>query len=1124
MNIQMLLRRLALSAALVGVTATSARGEDIDIFAAGNGSAGGVANVLLIIDNAANFSANASEFRCSISPAGVVDTTGNGQFPTQLDGKASAVEQCALYSALQKLRADAVAAAAANKPNREFNIAVMGFNDNSIKSIRINGATPTVTFGRDCVGSVGGCLMMPFTRFNNTNAPAILDWIRNWDDNNSGIGDPYIVKTNNNANGAVMQEAWAYLYGRKGVSGRDYSSIAPPENCGGKSIIFVGNAYNVNASPGDRTNNSESPRLPFEGTASDTAKNASPAATPKQREIIRDSFRTICEPNKLEVLKDDEGRGIYALNWAAYMRAQGVVTFSIGILGPNCSAEYAAHLEKLGSLEVGGGGFFPTTNFTQLTAAFSTAINQIIAVNTAFASVSLPVSVNTQGAFLNQVFIGQFRPDQLFLPRWFGNLKQYRMAEMSNSLRLVDSVGTAAINTVTGFIDGCARSYWGPVSANSYWPATYPANCVTAFSTLSAAAASDASAQSDTPDGGIVEKGGQAFVLRNITPANRNAKTCTSASNCVPGSLTDFSSSVGAVTSAVPAGTAGPAITSADLVDWARGLNVRGEIDKGLTVMRPSVHGDVVHSRPVAVNYGTDDAPNIVVFYGANDGFLRAVNGNQTAASVYGSTSYPPGAELWSFMPFEFYSKLPRLFYNSQGISLPTGSNDGRAAKDYGMDGAVTAFQGSVTRISGTVNVSGNKKYLFATMRRGGRAIYAFDVTSPASPSLLWRKGCDSMTSDTGCSTGFTALGQTWSAAKTMYAAGYDSGNNPLVIMGGGYDPACEDVDSGTTTANFRNRGCTGTSASSLKGNRIFVLDGIDGSVVREFTTDRGVIGDVTIVAGSDGKARYAYAADLGGNVYRLTFTGASTAWTIRKIAELGCDDPSVTGCAALNTSRKFMFAPSVVTADGGLTYNILLGSGDREKPVRSFLATQSVQNYFFMLKDKPTQADWFDSEATLTGCGVGKALLCLRSLTSITAGVKPTDAALSAKKGWYLGLVSGEQVVTSALTLFGVTTFSTSQPPVTSTTTCTADLGTTLVYNVNYQNAFSATNEALPYARVNGGGLPPSPVGGLVLIDGKKVPFCIGCRAESPLESKRAGVLSDTLKPVGRSYWFIKQ
>ena len=33
-------------------------------------------------------------------------------------------------------------------------------------------------------------------------------------------------------------------------------------------------------------------------------------------------------------------------------------------------------------------------------------------VNTVFASVSLPVSVNTEGTYLNQIYIGMFRPDR----------------------------------------------------------------------------------------------------------------------------------------------------------------------------------------------------------------------------------------------------------------------------------------------------------------------------------------------------------------------------------------------------------------------------------------------------------------------------------------------------------------------------------------------------------------------------------------------------------------------------------------------------------------------------------------------------------------------------------------
>ena len=48
-------------------------------------------------------------------------------------------------------------------------------------------------------------------------------------------------------------------------------------------------------------------------------------------------------------------------------------------------------------------------------------------MNSVFASASLPVSVNTQGTFLNQVYIGVFRPDADALPRWPGNLKQYKL-------------------------------------------------------------------------------------------------------------------------------------------------------------------------------------------------------------------------------------------------------------------------------------------------------------------------------------------------------------------------------------------------------------------------------------------------------------------------------------------------------------------------------------------------------------------------------------------------------------------------------------------------------------------------------------------------------------------------
>src|SRR4029079_14864922 len=103
-------------------------------------------------------------------------------------------------------------------------------------------------------------------------------------------------------------------------------------------------------------------------------------------------------------------------------------------------------------------------------------------------------------------------------------------------------------------------------------------------------------------------------------------------------------------------------------------------------------------------------------------------------------------------------------------------------------------------------------------MRRGGRIVYAFDVTTPGTPSLLWAKGCPNLTNDSGCNTDYAGLGQTWASLKTAYASGYGSGKSPLLIMGGGYDN-CEDFDA--LTAGGANNNCTSTS----KGNRVYVVD-----------------------------------------------------------------------------------------------------------------------------------------------------------------------------------------------------------------------------------------------------------------------------------------------------------
>ena len=104
--------------------------------------------------------------------------------------------------------------------------------------------------------------------------------------------------------------------------------------------------------------------------------------------------------------------------------------------------------------------------------------------------------------------------------------------------------------------------------------------------------------------------------------------------------------------------------------------------------MRPSAHGDVVHSRPVAIDFRGNpaiDPAKVVVFYGGNDGVLRAINGNRSV----NIGSVTAGKEMWAFTPPEFYPQIKRLRDNNTQISFkgnPTTSPT-PLPKPYGMDG-----------------------------------------------------------------------------------------------------------------------------------------------------------------------------------------------------------------------------------------------------------------------------------------------------------------------------------------------------------------------------------------------------------------------------------------------------
>jgi type IV pilus assembly protein PilY1 len=458
-------------------------------------------------------------------------------------------------------------------------------------------------------------------------------------------------------------------------------------------------------------------------------------------------------------------------------------------------------------------------------------------------------------------------------------------------------------------------------------------------------------------------------------------------------------------------------------------------------------------------------------------------------------------------------------------------------------------------------------------MRRGGRRVYAFNVTSPGSPSLKWRAGCPFLDSDLGCdSADLTPIGQTWSTAQVILTEGYLNSADPptpkpLALLGGGYD-TCEDKEP--------------NDCSSPKGKRVFVFDADNGNLLTTLNTERSVAADITVLdSGGNGRVDLAYVVDTGGNLYRINIgTAAPEDWTITPVAALGCDEPP---CEAGTLNRKFLSAPEVVVTQH---YNaVLVGSGDREHPLPTSQAME-VDNAFFMVKDKPADPSWLESERG--NCG-DEPVICIgadannSSLLKIEPeGASPTNAELTAKKGWYLAFGEdtpkvehhGEQVVTSAVVLGGIVYFSTHTPtlqgsanadtdgdgvpdsvdlcPATpggehvnadgcaedQTESC-ASLGTTRGYAVNFITGGSPDGTTQRFDEFVGGGLPPSPVGGVVELDEpadgdgnddsstthRLVPFIIGGRQldgsfSSGLEGQRPDI--DLSGVRSRTYWFL--
>lgn len=720
-------------------------------------------------------------------------------------------------------------------------------------------------------------------------------------------------------------------------------------------------------------------------------------------------------------------------NWsdeyARFMSTKGINTFAIDVR-PNDNGQGPGNTKLLESMAVHGDGkYYAAHELGDLNTALGSALDEMQAVNSVFAATALPVSVNVRGTFLNEVYMAVFRPDAEAGPRWFGNLKLYQfIVNSNNELVLADANEQPALSS-SGFINNSVTSFW--TQDSDYW----------AFDPRG-----EPESASDAPDGPIVEKGGTAQMQRD-TWLSRNLYTCTT--GCSAGSSlsgTPFADSNAQITTAALG--AADATERELLIDWVHGADNTSIPERDATGVRPSLHGDVVHSRPAVVNYnrsGTDT--DIAVFYGANDGVFRAIRGGKNLADS--------GEELWGFVAPEFFGKLKWLRDNDPVMNVPSDPDDSDGNKPYFMDGNVSVHVHDANDDGRIVADDGDKAWLFITMRRGGDFIYALDVTVPETPRFLWQR-------DAG-DTGYGELGQTWSEAKVAMV-NVSGTLTPVLIMGAGYDANAEDRLPALAPA--KGRGVLIIEAET--GDVIWQVgpspSGASHNVtVADMTSN--IAADLTVIdRNRDGSADRIYAVDTGANVWRIDIGDANPAnWAVHKLATLG---------GSGNDARKFLFPADVVYArDGNGPYDaVLVGSGDREKPF-----DDTVVNHFYMLKDREVGND-----------GSGQATIALADLYDATDNLIQSgsdaeqaiaETALLDARGWYIRLLPGEKVIGSALTLGGTVFFATNQPSALDPNTC-GSLGVARIYSMDYRNATATRTDGERSVEADGGSFLPSPTG----------------------------------------------
>lgn len=650
------------TAILLGILAQSALSafdpvnDDTDIFLANPNITAERPNVLIILDNTANWST------------------------------AFTNEKSALVSVVNGL-------------DDRYNVGLMLFNQNQAS--------------RQNPLDNGAFVAFHVRQMTSTNKSALASMVGNFVNatyNNNG------QKADANPIDTSMYEAYLYYAGKPSRTGWNQTWADFPGNTYAAGQTSYTNSLTDHALPANPTSTSLYNSPIVDGCQKNYIIYISNGAANESNSLLQEmqgklaTLTNTTTPNTISLTPNGQ-QGNWADELAQYMGSadvnssvsgtQNVITYTVEV-DPNTTGQGPSMSALLNSMASKSGGSYFAVSSGNSGVAITDALNdifaQVQAENSVFAATTLPVSVNVRGTNLNQVYVGMFRPDAKKSPRWLGNLKAYKLGlnTSDNSLFLVDKDAKIAEDTSTHFVLKTATSFW---TSSTLTP--------TSFWSFRDSSLNGVGLASDAPDGNLVEKGGVAQQLRHYyqsSQTSRNLYTCTtggSKPDCVPcsasGSGTSQTCSGGSALSATPFDTTNTAIS-------ATALNLSTQTVSALTGKR-SVSLTALTDRKSATisNLASGTSATATTISSGSGTTTRTISSLTTAApvtisnvSVGTTTTTTNGNLTWTLV-------LTHANGNTTSWDVTTGP-----APSAPSGGSYTSGPTITSTLSGSVSISGS--------------------------------------------------------------------------------------------------------------------------------------------------------------------------------------------------------------------------------------------------------------------------------------------------------------------------------------------------------------------------------------------------------------------------------